>query len=234
MLFVCHIHVCLSAVGRMRKGSIQLDRKVVAVQQDNELVSFVSCFHGWCNWSLREKTYIDPWQVRCDVRCSLGLVGESRLGKVTHCAPKLSDNDGGGGKNTLVIRRAQATEDVIRSRFRSATKSSSAKQRAAPPPPSALSSPAASPPQAVVHQEPRALPHRHAHLFRRAAGGPVLRLRLGLASSWEPPLPRRGLLQQESAEERQQQQQQTQPEDHQRAEDFHLQEETLLQLRVSD
>lgn len=126
-------------MGRIRLGSVQLDRRVIPVQQDSELVSFAACFHGWCDWSMRQQPFVDPWAVRCEVRVSLGLVGEARLGKVArHQLREIEDDpDSGIGKGdllrgrrgTLVIPRAPATEDVIRSRFRSATKSSMAKKK---------------------------------------------------------------------------------------------------------
>ena len=111
----------------MRRGHIQLKRKVIPVQQDNELISFVSCFHGWCDWPMLEKTFVDPWEVRCEVRTTLGLEGEIRVGKVTTAVPtKLSTEENGKHK---AEKRPQPTAEEIRERARSSTKSSEAKRR---------------------------------------------------------------------------------------------------------
>ena len=77
----------------MRHGSVRLIRRVIPVQQDSELVAFASCFHGWCDWSMREQAFVDPWAVRCEVRVSLGLVGEAKLGRVArHQAQEPADS----------------------------------------------------------------------------------------------------------------------------------------------
>ena len=127
LLFAYCNHFIFPPVGHMRRGPIKLDRKVIGVLQDNELISFVACFHGWCDWTMLDKAFIDPWRVRCEVRSSLGLVGENRVGKVTTLTKKdLEDKE---NKKIDTLKRAQANEDIIRGRFRAATKSSSAKRR---------------------------------------------------------------------------------------------------------
>jgi hypothetical protein len=63
-------------VGSLRKGHCKIDRQVVEVQQGKEPAPFVSCFHGWCDWELLTKQYIDPRKVRLDVRQSMGLMGD--------------------------------------------------------------------------------------------------------------------------------------------------------------
>jgi hypothetical protein len=53
-----------------------MQRKPIDIYQDFEPSSFTSCFHGWCEWSIITKQYIDPRQVRLDVRKKLGLLGD--------------------------------------------------------------------------------------------------------------------------------------------------------------
>lgn len=125
----------------MRRGHVKLVRKVLEVEQDNELVSFVACFHGWCDWSMRDKTFVDPWQVRCEVRSSLGLMGEHRMGRVTNLPKKeVSGIDDKNKQTALASKRAPPSEEEARSRFRAATRSSSAKRREASPRPGSDSS----------------------------------------------------------------------------------------------
>jgi hypothetical protein len=63
-------------VGSLKKGSKRLERPVVEVIQDLEPAPFVSCFHGWCDWKLIEKPYIDPRRIRMEVRQTMGLLGD--------------------------------------------------------------------------------------------------------------------------------------------------------------
>jgi hypothetical protein len=51
---------------------------VIEIQQDQETAPFISCFHGWCDWELLTKPYIDPRRVRLDVRQTMGLMGDMK------------------------------------------------------------------------------------------------------------------------------------------------------------
>jgi hypothetical protein len=55
-----------------------VDRTVIEIQQDQETAPFISCFHGWCDWELLTKPYIDPRKVRLDVRQTMGLMGDMK------------------------------------------------------------------------------------------------------------------------------------------------------------
>jgi hypothetical protein len=63
-------------VGRIHNDTHLLKRNPIEVEQDNEPPSFMSCFHGWCEWSLLDKKFVDPRDVRCNVRKKLGLMGD--------------------------------------------------------------------------------------------------------------------------------------------------------------
>ena len=63
-------------MGSLKKGKKKLERPVVEVEQDQEPAPFISCFHGWCDWKLLNKPYIDPRRVRLEVRQSMGLLGD--------------------------------------------------------------------------------------------------------------------------------------------------------------
>mmetsp|Transcript_21447 Transcript_21447/g.31082 ORF Transcript_21447/g.31082 Transcript_21447/m.31082 type:complete len:2204 (-) Transcript_21447:122-6733(-) len=75
-LRVTSIKVAQKFMGSLRKGACRLDRKVVEVDQDHESAPFISCFHGWCDWELLTKRFVDPRQVRVDCRVRMGLMGD--------------------------------------------------------------------------------------------------------------------------------------------------------------
>lgn len=37
---------------------------------------FISCFHGWCDWDLLSKPFIDPRTIRFDQRARMGMLGD--------------------------------------------------------------------------------------------------------------------------------------------------------------
>lgn len=63
-------------MGSLKKGKRRLERPVVEVEQDQEPAPFISCFHGWCDWKLLNKPYVDPRRIRLEVRQSMGLLGD--------------------------------------------------------------------------------------------------------------------------------------------------------------
>jgi hypothetical protein len=63
-------------VGSLRKGFRRLDRQVVEVEQGQEPGPFISCFHGWCDWDLLSKPFIDPRTIRFDQRARMGMLGD--------------------------------------------------------------------------------------------------------------------------------------------------------------
>lgn len=63
-------------MGALKHGSQLLRRNPIEIYQDEEPAAFTSCFHGWVHWSMITKHYIDPRQVRLDMRKRMGLLGD--------------------------------------------------------------------------------------------------------------------------------------------------------------
>ena len=72
---VCFI-LLMVIVGSLRKGLRRLDRQVIEVEQGHEPGPFISCFHGWCDWGLLTKEFIDPRTIRFDQRTRMGMLGD--------------------------------------------------------------------------------------------------------------------------------------------------------------
>lgn len=129
-------------MGSLRKGSKRVERPVVEVLQDQEPAPFVSCFHGWCDWKLIEKPYIDPRRVRMEVRRSMGLLGDMAplIGKpiegLTLAQAEVLSNE--YKKQQAKIKKKEALKtpekDSIRSRLRKARMQLLDQQNPAPPP----------------------------------------------------------------------------------------------------
>jgi hypothetical protein len=68
-------------------------RNPIAIEQGFEPLAFMSCFHGWCDWELLEKKFVDPREVRLDTRKKMGMLGDmvTIIGRPINLSPEIRE-----------------------------------------------------------------------------------------------------------------------------------------------
>lgn len=121
-------------VNALHQGSKRQDIQIFPVEQDHEPPPFITCFHGWCSWRLLEKTFIDPHEVRINLRSKMGMLGDMAacMGRsVPHVPPEERKKREKLAKKKKQVELAKSPQkDSIRERIREKSK-----ELTNPPPP---------------------------------------------------------------------------------------------------